>query len=365
LATIEKDSNGIGFIHVENVLNPNMMPYGARYSQSHEIDDDITRWNDSRCIPLGRPNYIKLLEILNASSTSELIPSTYMCSLTDCYWFKPSNSNLLWGDVNFRDNGFDSTLYKHLFYGDNSEPLNNLHSPDLTTNGAIPKMWESTSDGNFVLLKSSLGKIPMDVYNEVIADAILSELRANHVRYRVENRDGIDYSACKCFIHSNDEEFVPAENFLFDGCYNSTSQFLEHMREIGFERNVDEMILADAIIGNTDRHAGNYGVVLDSDTQFISRFAPLFDHGGCELFKELGMIKYKPTNKTFDETLQDLDPEILALAKRIDMSTIEKTIRALPIDEPKKNAIVYRLNERVDKIIDLSRGIDYDLDRRR
>lgn len=39
-----------------------------------------------------------------------------------------------------------------------------------------------------------------------------------------------------------------------------------------------EMFVLDAIIFNTDRHKGNFGFIIDNDTQRIIKPAPLFDH---------------------------------------------------------------------------------------
>ncbi len=42
---------------------------------------------------------------------------------------------------------------------------------------------------------------------------------------------------------------------------------------------LNDMIVFDAVIYNTDRHYGNFGVLVDSKTNQIIAPAPLFDHG--------------------------------------------------------------------------------------
>lgn len=39
------------------------------------------------------------------------------------------------------------------------------------------------------------------------------------------------------------------------------------------------MIVLDALIFNTDRHYGNFGFLIDNETNQIASPAPLFDHG--------------------------------------------------------------------------------------
>ena len=360
--SIAKDVNGNGYLHVDRVIDEFELPYGVKSADEMEIDDLLTRWNDSRTIPLGRPNYTKILESLGAKNNSELVPMCFMCSLTDCYWFKPEGLNLTWSNVNFRDNGFNSNLYKHLFFDDHNEPINNLHSPDLTTDGALPKIWEQYC-GDFYLLKSSLGNMPMDVYNEIIANAVFEQLGIEHVEYTLRNLETCNASACKCFIESNDLEFVPAENLLLDGYYRSTADYLETMKSFGYQDSVNAMILGDMIIGNVDRHARNYGQIVDAQTQNIVRLAPIFDHGGCDLIHDISFQNYKPTQTTFAKTLEGLDKETLALVKNIDTKAIAELVNNLPIDDSRKRTIMHNLNARIEKVLELERGQEYDFGR--
>ena len=46
-------------------------------------------------------------------------------------------------------------------------------------------------------------------------------------------------------------------------------------------QSLNEMLVFDALICNTDRHFGNFGVLVDSHTNRIIRPAPLFDHGNA------------------------------------------------------------------------------------
>ena len=46
-----------------------------------------------------------------------------------------------------------------------------------------------------------------------------------------------------------------------------------------FEKALNDMLVYDALIFNTDRHYGNFGFLIDSRTNRIIAPAPLFDHG--------------------------------------------------------------------------------------
>ena len=42
---------------------------------------------------------------------------------------------------------------------------------------------------------------------------------------------------------------------------------------------LEDMLVFDAVIGNTDRHLGNFGFLVDAKTNTLTGPAPLFDHG--------------------------------------------------------------------------------------
>ena len=65
-------------------------------------------------------------------------------------------------------------------------------------------------------------------------------------------------------------------------------------------------LFADAIICNTDRHYGNFGVLVDNKTNTIAAPAPLFDHGNS-LFS-LGGTDLWDKQKAFDEYARTLLP---------------------------------------------------------
>ena len=341
------------------------MPPSTRGFNPNGIDTAITLWNESRCIPLGRPNYDKILEQLGILSNSEILPYSYLCSLTDCYWFKQPDNSINWESVNFHNNGFSSNLYKHLFYNEFGEPINNLNSPDLTTDGALPKMWRQESNGDFSLLKGYKGA-SIEACCEIIADNILDELGIEHVHYQIDfdEQHNITSSVCKNFITSDKEEFIPVENLMRDYNCVGHENFLSFLYDMGFKEKIELMMLGDSIIGNLDRHARNYGIVINSDTQQIQRFAPLFDHGGCFLGNNHGFLTYPPTGVSFNKTIPMIPKEKFELLEYINMDKIHQVIMGLPMKNEDKYNIIFQLDNRIDKLISFGERNGYDLDRK-
>ena len=84
-------------------------------------------------------------------------------------------------------------------------------------------------------------------------------------------------STCDLFT-SKQYSFVPVGRIVTKGGMKAVREYYE---ELGpkFVKALDDMIVLDALLFNTDRHFGNFGFMVDNDTNKIVAPAPLFDHG--------------------------------------------------------------------------------------
>lgn len=345
---IQHDKNNNPYLHVQQIINKQLMPWGTKKSSMEQLDKNFSEWNDSRCIPFGRPNYDIFLSRVGVSSNAELIAISHMCSLTDCYWFKDENASTTWKDVNFRDNGINSNIYQMLFLRQEATGFDNLNSPDLTTDGNLPKMWIQKND-DFYLIKSNEKMAIDDACAELIASEIFNYLQIPCVDYTIENHSNNICSVCKCFISSNDEEFVPIYNLFIDSGMNSIQDFVDFLRNNGFDEDLSKMFCGDFIIGNIDRHAKNYGIIIDADTGNIKRFAPLFDHGNSDLFNDISFMNYHPTGSSFDKI--DLSP-LSNIDKSHFLIHIKNVLSLTPYSELEQKEIIDRVANRVDSVLE-------------
>ena len=74
----------------------------------------------------------------------------------------------------------------------------------------------------------------------------------------------------KPFIPNEGEDLM---NFFIRSC--------NELKIKGAEEYIKKMIYCDYVIGNTDRHLGNFGFIRDANTAEIIGFAPLFDSGSA------------------------------------------------------------------------------------
>ena len=131
--------------------------------------------------------------------------------------------------------------------------------------------------------------------------------------------------------------------------------------QAGFANEVDTMILGDYIVGNSDRHERNYGVIINSETRKIERFAPIFDSGACKLLENGENVFYHLGNRI--DLMEDIDIDVLRKVENLDEQFVTSLIAQMNCwtEIDKSNAIdeVFR---RVDFVKDLirERNMDYE-----
>lgn len=266
------------------VLDRSHMPIGTYADDPNLAAAKLRIWLGTRMIPGERQDKGKLVSIMMGCSVRDAAVKAMCVSLTDSYWLRDEQApRCAWKDIDYHTNGFSQELASAILTG-NPGSVQDLRSPDLTTDGALKKTW--VMDGEIPSLikfgdfgPNAGGKNLLSA-NEVTAYRIACMMGINHAVYTAVEITGTDEIACitPCFIRSPHEEFVTAqqiaeeyrldEDHLYDGFAGA-----------GMKREIDDMILFDHIIHNTDRHERNFGVIRDPDTLEITGFAPLFDSG--------------------------------------------------------------------------------------
>lgn len=74
------------------------------------------------------------------------------------------------------------------------------------------------------------------------------------------------------------EQYGFAPTYKCIGVEAGIAQTLQYFSSIGSENAFRRMLVLDALIVNTDRHKGNYGILFQTDTLQPIKMAPVFDH---------------------------------------------------------------------------------------
>jgi hypothetical protein len=201
-------------------------------------------------------------------------------SLNDSYWVVEEGFAGTFGDNNLYENNFNRVLAMIAFTGYGSSAKSSLaSSPEFTTNGMLPKCWRRIS-GKVYLYKgatSGASNTGNEPYSELYAYEIGTALGMNVVPYKVSKWKKQLCSACELFT-SKDIAFVPIGRVVKTGGMRAVREYYEKLGS-EYVDALNDMIVLDAVIYNTDRHFGNFGVLVDSKTNKIIAPAPLFDHG--------------------------------------------------------------------------------------
>ena len=286
---------------------------------------DINDWIDGRAIAKHRAPIEKLMRELGLTTRHDFIGMVRCLSLTDTFWMKREDEDLTWDDVSLYRNPFDDAIARIAFDGTGMcGRQNSPTSPEFATSGSFAKCWVREGGQISLLKRGSTGyaNAGFESYSEKLASGLLDAAKVDHVPYSLVRFHG--KLACKCpLFTSEDEGFVSAHRF-FDGPFG-VRDMLSFAAEHGAEEVFREMVVMDAVMANVDRHAGNYGFLVDNTTGEILRMAPLFDHNMACLPMMMEM-------DDFDEYISLIGPKIGTDFIAIGRALMTPAIRAKLID---------------------------------
>ena len=317
VADIDIDETLGGISKIRGIISEEHLPVGVvRMQRQNETIDRFAfnQWWTGRSIPASRMGLSDLLDTLGIASSNLLLTKCLGLSLSDHYWIRPYESNMLWEDVNFFDNDFSDDIGDLLFGTNVKNSGFDLSSPDNTSDGNLKKRWKII-DGKRCLLKSGSNPYSQQTFNEVIASKIMERLGIDHVPYSVTWINDEPYSVCEDFV-TKDTELISAWRVLqLRTKANHESEYLHYVnicRELGIDivSSLDKMIVLDYIIANEDRHFNNFGLLRDANTLEWIGAAPIFDSGTSLWYDRLTSripingVNCKPFKKTHGEQLK-------------------------------------------------------------
>ena len=253
-------------------------------------EEGIVRWIKHRTIPKNRAYVNNFLSKcgLHINRPMSIIKVSKGLSLNDCYWVVEEDFEGSFDKYNLYDNRFSQILALIAFTGYGSSIRTSLAScPEFTTNGMLPKCWRRV-EGRIKLYKggtSGASNTGFEPYSEYYSAQVASVLGIEAIEYGLSKWKGELCSTCELFT-SKEFSFVPVGRIVTSGGMKAVRAYYENLGE-EYVNALNDMIVLDAIICNTDRHFGNFGFMVDNKTNKIVAPAPLFDHGNA-LFNYAG-----------------------------------------------------------------------------
>ena len=252
-----------------------------------QSDVELARFLESRRIPKGRAYLEEVLRPygLAPSDTKGIIDLSRGVSVNDAYSVVPADDDIPFREYNLFDNDFDEVLQVIAYTGAIPQGVVGTGRPsDLTPSGAFPKTWRKV-DGKLVLYKAgSIMAAPnygYEPYAEQLAWQVARAGGFRAVAYDLAEWQGKICSTCELF-NGPDTAFVPFELCLPADVarlcdFEMALTYFGDLSE-GAAEDFRSMAVFDALIANTDRHSGNFGVLRDNRTGRVLATAPLFDH---------------------------------------------------------------------------------------
>lgn len=273
----------ISKIHDEN--------FPVQLRNSVNLEESIARFISSRKIPQNRSFSKRIIEETGSDPFMGYIDISFGLSLNDSLWIVPEEKAYLkWKEVNLYKNPFSERLQMASFglgYEGNS-PYK--ISPEFTTNGMLKKCWIRENDKIFLLKSNSetgfdFASKHVEVFSEYYTSQIAKLFKPNSITYDIVEFNDELCSKCQIFTTEKrgylpitafltEEELKKGEKILADRSY-----FIEKAVSIYGKENFEDLMLFDAIIGNRDRHLGNFGMIINNKTFEVLNAAPIFDNG--------------------------------------------------------------------------------------
>lgn len=242
----------------------------------------LVKWLQRRVIPKNRAFVGEILKTLGLSvnDTKGIVDVCRGLSLNDSYWVVPADFPGKFSEYNLFENPFSEVLSLVAYTGIGESNKAFTTSPELTTNGMLPKAWRYLDEDGIYLYKggtmgaANTGREP---YSEYYASQIAQAMGLEAISYDLENWKGLLSSKCRLFTDIN-TSFIPIGRLLEE---SNLKAALDYYKSLGlnFYDSLCSMLVFDAVIYNEDRHFGNFGVLRDNHSGKIIAPAPIFDNG--------------------------------------------------------------------------------------
>lgn len=272
-------------IEIKNVeiYNEKALPYN--FDRQKGAAETLSNWIQRRKIPKNREFANKILAVLGSDipdDIAELIKRTLLLSLNDSFWIVPDDKNFLWRDFNLYTNPLNEKLALVAFTGQSIGTSDFSPSPEFTTNGMLKKCWrKNKASGKIELVKGQITDAAIKNYGrEAFSEYYMAQIAEvfgfNHVKYDLEMLHDQIVSVCELFTSEN-VGFIPMGACIpkIKGVNERIDKIIGLYGKEAFE----DLMLFDALICNSDRHLGNFGMLIENDTQKLIKPAPIFDNG--------------------------------------------------------------------------------------
>lgn len=266
------------------ILNEQFMPFDLYLEQDDANDVEVLvnnlnnfyHWCASRVLSLDRQyakdilNSIGVVQAITDRERAQISLSYHCVSLTDVYWVRQRGEAVSFTELNLYDHPLNSAIVELSLKGRQMTVTNRELAPDLSTKGCFPKAWIRGKHG-FRLLKDGGAET---VRRELLASEICQCFDVPQVVYRPYFYDGEPVTESE-IITSKERSMV--SKWAYDiYAINHDLDTVEECIKLD-PITYYGMNILDYLVGNTDRHPENWGLLIDNATNEPISLYPLMD----------------------------------------------------------------------------------------
>lgn len=297
------------------VYYPSFMPYNLYFEIDTDNDIDVRvnnlnnfyYWCASRVLTLDRKYAKEILNSIGANQATTdkeramIAISYHGLSLNDVYWIKSRNENVSFSQISLYrhslSNAFvDVSLRGKQLTAQNAELISQEDAAgNIGTLGVAPKAW-IRENGSFWLLKD--GDI-RDVDAELLASKIARCFNLNQVVYEASEYDGEKVSKSK--LITSEETSIVSIEYIDIYCQNTNKNRTEFvLKKDSYSYYM--MNIIDYLVGNTDRHWGNWGFCVDNNNNKLQGLYSLMDFNKSFLsYDDIDGARCQTTDKNISQ----------------------------------------------------------------
>lgn len=258
------------------------LPYDLYLEEDEDIDtlvNNVTNfyhWCAARVLTLDR-KYAK--EILNSIGAVQAatdrdraqISLSYRCvSLTDVFWVREKGETADFAGINLYENHLSNAFVDISLRGRQMTANNREMARDLSTGGCFPKAWVRREDGFYLYKDGGLRAVE----DELLASRIARCFSCSQVVYSEGWYEGEKVSVSR-LLTSKAYSIVPVSAYQIYAL-NQEMDAREAILRMD-ARGYYMMNILDYLVGNTDRHWGNWGLLVDNAVNKPVSLHPLMD----------------------------------------------------------------------------------------
>ena len=308
----------------------------------------LQHWLGTRGIDTTRTNARVLLNELKLKSDRvSAVVFNKGLNMTDCYWIKDTykDEEITFEDISLYRKENIKSISALSISGRGAKVPNSINH-EITNIGSFNKAWIKEESAWWLYKTGSVYNNYAELFTFYLGKRL--GLKMAIYKYGINPEVNAEEPLVASLNFTNEEymlEHYDSFRYRFDDVELEDDDVIIHnLKQVGLQKDYEEMLMLDAIVANTDRHEFNFGVLKKVETGEVVGFAPYFDHN-------LGFYAHLNAG-------ENIGVGLYKLCKRtIGTEPMRDFLKAISIKD------IYEIDEKVRKVlgtqVDFTFVIDY------